>query len=510
MQRSRTILRSTLTNYLRQAVLIVTFMFLTPYTARMMGVEAFGLWSLLWSTVGFLSLLDFGISSSVVKFIADARGKGDPSRIKRITATFFWCQIAVGLVIIAMAVISAPFLETILRIPESLRWTGKVVFVLLATRIATMIPFALFGGILISYDRLATNNILRSSGTILYAILTVIAFQFSPTVTTLATTNIVAHLIANFIIIPIAIARLPELSLSPKKVDPGLFREIGSFSGYSFLIQISSLLYTRVDAMVISRFLSLVPVAQYSVAMRTTSQAILFCRQLSSALMPVVARLKGENDHAAILDTLRKGTKLGTALAVGPLVGLVYLAPDLIYSWMGPEFKMAIVPLQILAIAAIIDCSLSIPADILMMTGHQRLVSITTVAGQIFNFVLTIILVQTEWQITGVAFATLVASFITCNAMLFLGAPRLGYRTMDIYLRSIFPSVIPAIAMTFGLIGLRAAWLALPGVSAVSLLGVVLIEIGGCAIFYALFWSIGLNAKERDYYGQRIFKKNRS
>ena len=327
---------------------------------------------------------------------------------------------------------------------------------------------------------------------------------------TLATTNIVAHLIANFIIIPVAIFRLPELSLSPKKVDPGLFREIGSFSGYSFLIQVSSLLYTRVDAMVISRFLSLVPVAQYSVAMRTTSQAILFCRQLSSALMPIVARLKGENDYSAIRATLRKGTKLGTALAVGPLVGLVYLSSDLIYSWMGPEFEMAIVPLQILAVAAIIDCSLSIPADILMMTGHQRLVSITTVFGQILNFVLTIILVQTEWKIIGVAFATLVASFITCNLMLLMGAPKLGYRTFDIYLRSICPSIVPAIAMVLGLIGLRAAWLALPGVETVSLIGVILIEMGGCAVFYALFWSIGLSAKERDYYGQRIFKRKSS
>ncbi len=504
MQRARTILKSTLTNYLRQTVQIVMFFFLTPYTARMLGTEAFGLWSLLWSTVGFLSLLDFGVSSSVVKFLADARGKADDGRIQRVLATFFWSQIFLGLVVMGAAAVFAPWLAAALAIPESLARPGQVVLLLLAGRVATGIPFALFGGVLVSYDRMATNNLLRSAGTILYAVMVVIAFQFSANVTTLALANLGAHLVANFVIIPVAMRRIPGVSLSIAYFDRRFLREIGSFSFYSFLIQASALLYTRVDAVVIQRALSLIAVAHYSVAMQTVSRAILFCRQLASALTPVVAKLKGENDAAAIRATLRKGTKLGTALAVGPIVGLIYLADPLIASWMGPEFLSAVVPLQILAAAAIVECAFSVPTDILTMTGHQRLTSLTTIWGQIFNLVMTIVLVMTPLKIVGVALATLLASLGAKNYLLFVGAPRLGYSGREIYVRSFAPSVFPAFVMVVAMATLERGWMAAFSTSALNLIGVFLVELIGCVVFFAVFWQIGLSSKERDYYRDRV------
>ncbi len=42
-----------------------------------MGEEAFGLLTLIWMVVGYLSVLDFGVGQASVKYLAEQIGRGD-------------------------------------------------------------------------------------------------------------------------------------------------------------------------------------------------------------------------------------------------------------------------------------------------------------------------------------------------------------------------------------------------------------------------------------------------
>src|SRR5258708_3344738 len=71
-------------NYGRMLVQIASVAVLTPYVIARIGSDDFGLWSLVISTLGFLSLLDLGFGTGVVKYVAECYGSRDIQKRNRI------------------------------------------------------------------------------------------------------------------------------------------------------------------------------------------------------------------------------------------------------------------------------------------------------------------------------------------------------------------------------------------------------------------------------------------
>src|SRR5580704_6299273 len=75
------------TNYGRMLVQILALMVLTPYIIKKIGDTEFGLWTLVISTLGLLSLLDLGFGTGIVKYVAQCTASGDLDRRNRILST---------------------------------------------------------------------------------------------------------------------------------------------------------------------------------------------------------------------------------------------------------------------------------------------------------------------------------------------------------------------------------------------------------------------------------------
>jgi len=485
-------------NYARQIVDVLVFMFLTPFTAHMLGKDAFGLWSLMWSTVGLFALFDFGYSSAVVKFVADARGRSDPGRLGRVTATFFWVHIALGALLLLAAAGCAPLIPHLFRIPAGLGRAASLVFFLLAFRAAYGMPMSMFASILVGFQRQVFVNLLKILSTLVYASVTYAVFTWRPSVEALAWINLLTFVVTSAATMLISTRINPGVRVAPQCFDRRLLREISSFSVYSFVIQISSLLYTRVDAIVIQEFLDLSKVAYYSVAMSTVSKAGLLCSQFSAAWTPLLAELKGAGDDEAIRTVLRKASKLTTALATPLLIGLFWFSRPLIEVWMKPEYAPAVIPLRCLLLAAFSGIVHSVPNNVLSMTGHQRFTSLASVAGQVLNLVLTLVMVV-PLGINGVALATLLASTLIEAGVICPRACRTYHLSVFTFYRTtLLPSLAPCALM------LGALWALQLVLPPTALWRIAVLELAACAVFAAGFYTMGLSAKERTYYFERL------
>lgn len=501
MSRAAAILKNTAANYIQQGVTVAVFMFVTPYAARVLGTEQFGLWSLMWSMAGVLGLVDMGVSSAVVKFIADARGRGATDRVRQLSATFFWVQSALALSVLIIASGLLPFLNTLFDIPERFDRIAAIVFGILSFRVATGMPFGLFTGLLAANRKRAYASLSKAAGALLYGAGVFIVLQQHPSVVTLASCNIAVHLAANSLIILLAWRLVPGFSVNPKQFRRHLVREISHFSGAAFMVQVSALLYTRIDTFIVQRFLTLTAVARYAVAMQSISRGALFCRQMTTAMTPLIAEMKGANDQQSIRLLLRKGTKLNTALATPLMGGLIWLAGDLVHAWMGAEFAPSITPLRLLAAAAWIDAASGVSGNVLTMTGHQKLMARLIIVGQLLNVGLTLFLVQSH-GIAGVAFASLSANLVIAGITLAFTV-RLVEVTFWRTYGPVLASALPFGCMLLAITGLR--WgIARAGATAPSLIHVALLELAGCIVFFSCFYAIGCSGKERQYYRSKI------
>ena len=500
MSRAAAIFRNTAANYVQQLVAVAVFMFLTPYAARELGTEQFGLWSLMWSMVGVLGLIDMGVSSATVKFIADARGRQSPERVSQLCSTFFWVQNALALTVLIVAAAIVPLLASIFDIPEHFVRTATVVFGILSVRVASGMPFGLFAGLLTAHRKQAHASFVKTGGILAYGLCVFLALKQQPTAVTLATCNILIHFASNAVIVLLAWFTVPDFSISPCNFRRSLVREISTFSGAAFMVQISALLYTRVDTFIIQRFLALAAVARYSVAMQTISRGALFCRQMTAALTPLIAEMKGAKDDQAIRLVLRKGTKLNTALSTPLMGGLIWLAADLIHCWMGPEFADSVLPMRLLAGVAWIDSICGISSSVLTMTGHQKRMAQFTVAAQLLNVFLTLLLVR-RFGIGGVALASLVSGTVSGVVTVMFAIRVLHVSPWHTY-GPVLASALPFGMMLLAITGVK--WLIqTAGATSPTLIHVAILEFVGCIVFFISFYVLGCSKKERRYYREK-------
>src|SRR5437763_489938 len=85
------------------------------------GLERFGLWTLMSSISGYLSLIDLGMSNSVARLLIDHKDDRDTDAYSSMIRTGWLVLTVQAVIIMAVGLPIAPALGEILRIPEYLQ-----------------------------------------------------------------------------------------------------------------------------------------------------------------------------------------------------------------------------------------------------------------------------------------------------------------------------------------------------------------------------------------------------
>lgn len=496
--RSRYILWNTVSSYGRDTVDTLVFLILIPFIINVLGKESFGLWSLIWSFLALFELADLGFAASVIKYVADARAKGDKQSLQKIICTLFWQYVVIGIMVMLGIVATLLFFNRVFDIPASQSRVANEVLLILGIRSALYMPLGLFRGVLIGFQKMNVANAYKALSNILYLGAAVLILSQVPDIRALAAINMVTGVAPLFAMMIHCRRVMPDLSLSPRHFDRSLVRKLSSFSAYFSLLQIAGMIATRSDAMVIKLFLPLEMVGIYSIGMRLSEKASLFCSHLTRALTPVFAELHGAGEQSNIRATHYLGAKLTTAFATPLLLGLLLLSEPLIVAWTGPDFLMAVPVCQWLVAAAMITIVHGNTVNLLGMSGHQKYAALSIVAGQILNIVLSFLLIR-PLGIVGVSMATFVAAVPIYIGLIEARACRLHRQTLwRFYWVTVFPSLIPALVMT-GVILVALKFRPLT-----NLVEVAILEMIGVVVFGAVYWVVGFQAKERVYLKEKL------
>lgn len=499
--RSRYILLNTLSSYARDIVDTLIFLVLIPFIISTLGTESFGLWSLIWAFLSFFDLADMGFGTSVVKYVADAKGRDDLALQQKIICTLFGVYVGLGLLLLAGVGVSLLFFNQAFDIPAHQQAAARAVLLILGVRSALYLPLGMFRGVLIGCQKQSVANGYKILANVLYFVGVWLALRRVPDIRVLAVLTMLMGILPFMAMMIHARRTVPGLSLHPRHFDRRIVREVSSFSFYFTLIQISGLIATRVDAIIIKAFLPLEMVAIYAIAMRLTEKANQFCSHLTKALTPVVAELRGAGEEQNIRAVWYRGSKLTVAFATPLLVGLAVLAEPLVRAWTGPGFELSVPALWWLVAATSVNIIHSNTANILSMGGQQKYLAVSLLGGQVLNFVLSVLLIR--WLgITGVAMATFLASLPTQIGLIQTRASRLQGRShWDFYRQTVLPSVLPALVIVVLFYVVQRVW------PLTNLVEVAALEAAGCLVFAVVFWFIGFTAREQAYFKEKVIRR---
>ena len=478
-------------NYLRFLVGMVVVFFLTPYIVSRIGVDAFGLWSLVFAVVGLFGLLDLGFATAAVKFVAELTSSRDHAGRNQVLGTLLMVYSGLGLACLLLVAASADTAPAWFDLAPEHRQDFTTVLWLLGTAVALGFPLSLFKAVMVGTGRMSLVNLVELGTTLGNAGLIVYLLESGYGLLGLAASTALTMLLATLLLVPFAYRLTPELSLSPRHFARGRVRELGGYSFYFFIANVSVLIILRIDPVVIKAFLPLSAVAVYAIAAKVSEYTYLLNKQFSNALMPLVSQSKGAGDSETIRRILVDGTRFLMAIAAPFIALLFFHAEEIIRLWMGADFAQSTPLLRILLVAVLFTSVQLNAANVLGMTGRHRFVALSMGGSALVNLGLSLLLIQ-YYGLTGVAVATLAAALLVETLVIVPTACRVnGVPTRRFVSGALLP-LLPAMAVALACAYLLDRWS-----GATSFTAIIAQSALTALVFFAVFYRSGVKAEER-------------
>ena len=272
MSRFRRAIHGVASSYVQLAANAVYSLASVPIALHYLDKERFGLWALMSTLVGYLSLVDAGMSSSAARLIIDHKDERDGERYGSFVKTVFTVTLMQGLIIFIIGLVFAGLFGRWLAIPAGLQTEFIRLVILQCIVVALGFATRIFGLILGGHQRM---DLVNYAGTLSLAVNFTalwVFFHFGFGVLSLAWAGLCG-------VVEIVIFQWIScgvLDLFPKRGSWGRvswshFQEIFAFGKDIFLVSAGGQLIMASQTIVITRMLGLPAAAVWSIGLRVFS-----------------------------------------------------------------------------------------------------------------------------------------------------------------------------------------------------------------------------------------------
>lgn len=394
---------------------LVSF-FLSPFILHRLGDAAFSVWVLVFSLTGYFGLLDFGIRSSIVRYVAKFSAVGDEDQLGRFLSTSIAFYVSVAFVVLALTAVGSAYLPALFKIPPELLRTARSLFWLAGLSVALTFPLSVFAGIMEGLQKFAHVQLTFMVATMLRGLAVIIALSHGGGLLALAAVTIGTNMFGYLVLMWMVYQAVP-LRMIPRRPDPHVLRKMVGYGAFAFLILIAERLRFQSDAIVIGAFLSSTAITFYSIGSRLVEYSTYAVRSVAQIATPMSSQFHATGDRGRLRRLLIAGNR-ACAFIVFPLaIVLVVCGRSIIEAWVGARYVSSYPILVLLIVPKSLYLAQSTSTRILLGMGrHRTLASVLLLEG-VVNVVLSFLLAP-RFGLIGVAWGTAIP--LACTSLLFL------------------------------------------------------------------------------------------
>jgi O-antigen/teichoic acid export membrane protein len=493
------VFRSTASNLIGQAVILVTGFLLAPFVLHRVGAADYGLWILVNSLTGYASVLEFGISAAVIKYVAEFRVRGEREQVQAFVATSLSLYTVLGVLAILFSVGVAALLPHLVNVPPGEEAKAARLVLLAGVGLGLSIPATIIVGVLRGLQRFDLLNLLTIINTLMSAAATIAVLLLGWGVMGIAAVAIPVTILTQIPGLLLVRRADPEMRIGWRGARRDLVRTVTGFSFKLFVTQIARQLQMRTDEIVIAGALPIASVTPYSFGRRLGEIPNQLANQLVRTLMPLASSLHAERDWTRLRAMFVATTRVSTAIAAALAAVLTVLAPSLLRLWVGPEYAQHWPIVLLISLSSVAALSVYPAGAILQGMDKHKLQAITSVMNGTLNLALSLILVR-RIGIAGVALGTLIptileAAILTPYTLRQLNAGW-GALIRDAWAPALAP-VLPAVAVLYAL---QAA------LQPASFVVLGIIAAAGLATYGIVYFIFRATAGERELFQGFVMK----
>jgi O-antigen/teichoic acid export membrane protein len=417
-----TIARNTTFNALGRFFEGIIGLVLTPYILTHLDLEVWGLWSLVAVFTGYAALLDFGVASGFVKYLAQHTAKEDKSAFSAVVSTGFFFYAAFGVVVVAVgwAAIDiildgvVPLFRPIAAEDEALMAEMRFLFRGALVLFAVNNCLAPFAAVPTGMQRMGISNVCGAGATVMKVVATVSFLEAGFGVRGLLYANATVLVVLAVATVAIAFVLQPGLRVGPKHVRRETFRDLFGFGWKTQVAKLSNLINFQTDRVVVAWYGGLGAAGVY----RLGEELALKIRQmpalLVSALIPAVSDLQARDREAQLQELYLRSTKYLAVVSAPMALFLLGAAGMAMRAWLGERegLDTAAWVLRILVVGHLVNLIPGGGMSVALGMGRPGMAMKAGLISMGSNLVLTISLVLAV-GFYGVPMATTLALFIS-------------------------------------------------------------------------------------------------
>lgn len=476
-----------------------------PLLLNLMGESEYGLYQLMGSLIAYLSIMDFGMSSTVIRYYSRYRSLGDEEGAENSLALSSIIYGVITVIIIVAGVALYFCLDEMFRysLSESEMLSAKSIFCVQLINISITIPSKVFDAVIISFERF----VFLKGATIIQTVLTPIAVILILQEYPYALSFVVIQTVFNILLIAVKViycfGKL-RIKIKMHYLSGTLFKEMLGFSFFIFLGALMDQLFWNTNKLVLGIVASTVVTAVYGVATTIFNAYMSISTVITSVFLPRVTAITTKDYYQQELSDLfiRIG-RVQYLLLSCVLSGFTLFGKQFVEIWAGKGFSDVYLITLCLIVPFTIDLIQNIGITILQAENKLAFRSLTFLVASIVNILLSFYMAS-RFGAVGCAFSTGL-TFFAMNILLNIYYAKCIHLNIGEFWKQIGKITISCIfAMLFGILIRQITF----GDSFFNLAIKILIY---CLVFFILMWFFALNEYEKDLIRlvfRRLRKKN--
>lgn len=464
----------------------------TPIMLRILGQAEYGLYSLSNSVISYLSLLNFGFGTAIIRFISKFRVEGNHEKIEGVTGLILsiYGIIAIIVCVIGFSLTNGTglFFGTGLTTNEIQRL--KVLMIIMTISTALSFPVSILSSVSVAYEKYIFRKMVDMVATIAAPILNLVVLFMGYASVGLAMIGLMTQIIYGVIFIWYC---KQKLNVVPrfKNMPFYMIKEILGFSIYIFASSIIDMLYWATDKVLIGAMLGTVAVAVYNIGGTFTAMLQNMSSAISGVFGTRVNIMVFENQPIEKLSELliRIG-RLQYYVVSLILSGYIVFGQIFINIWAGKDYSQAYMIGLLTMLPLAVPLIQNIAFTVITAQNKLKFRTIVYAIIAILNVIGTIV-VMPKFGIIGAATCTAMA-FIVGNGILmnwyYLKIIKLDIKAF--WKNIIKISIVPIIMIIIGNIILK--YVVVKNLWILMLLGIIYV-----IIFGIFSWIFEMNNYEK-------------
>lgn len=415
----RRIIENIFSNWFSLAVTVVIAFVVSPIIVHSLGIEMYGIWSLIVSITGYFTVLDFGVNTAIVRFISSSHAQNDYAQGRKVysTSLAIFGAVASGLLIFSLGF--GFFFQGLFGLYHIPRFYLYAVFVLSAMDLALGLLFSVFLGSLSGLQEFKFINGWSIVVNILRSIALVWLLKKGYGLLTLALIQLASNLARAAFQYWRVKSRYKFLYFGRDYVSRESIKLIYDYSIYSFVIAVALKLLFYTDSVVIGSMIGAAEVTFYTIPSTLLDYLEKLVWAMIAVLVPVISANEATGEEKANASLYVAGTRYSLLVGMPIVISLYFYGDDFIRIWMGPEIaNRSHWVLKLLIIGFGLATSQLIAHGILKGISRHRVLAYILAVEALANLGMSIALAK-PYGIEGVAVGTMVPLIAASLAIIF-------------------------------------------------------------------------------------------